>query len=294
MNEKGHKIGGHAVQNWTLLRLLPVIIGNKIFDKDDSVWRMLLLLREVVEIVCAPQISVPQISYMQVVIEEYIELRTLLFPAVSLRPKHHYLLHYAFLTYQFGPLIWMWSLRFESKHSYFKQIARQSHNFVNVGKMLAEKHQLYQAYLSTGERFNDGVVCNNSTPLTLNVYSESIKSAILKHSHVQNSMASVSTEATLNGSIYKSELYVLLEDLEDSVVAGRIMFVIVNESSLLLLVEKHLCQWLPSLGLYACTVFENTPIDCVPVERLLDSTPLPVYEMGELLLLPLKHKFVKM
>lgn len=59
-----------------------------------------------------------QIAYMRVLIEEYVEMKQEFFPCVNLRPKHHYLLHYADLSLQFGPLIQTWTMHFESKHSY--------------------------------------------------------------------------------------------------------------------------------------------------------------------------------
>ena len=56
--EKGVKIGGQATENWSLLRLLPVLIGEKITDTDDPVWKLTVQLKELVEFICAPQISV--------------------------------------------------------------------------------------------------------------------------------------------------------------------------------------------------------------------------------------------
>ena len=122
--------------------MLLVLIGDSILDKGDSVWHMILLLPKIVKLICSPTISIAQIAYMHDLVEDYIDMRIVLFPAIRLRPKHHYLLRYASLTLMFGPLIRMWSLRFESKHSYFKRCARFSQNFKNIAKTLAVKHQL--------------------------------------------------------------------------------------------------------------------------------------------------------
>lgn len=75
-------------------------------------------LRTITEIICAPKLSVEQVTYLQVIIDEYIEIRSQLFPD-TLKPKHHFLCHYPSLIFQFGPLIRLWTLRFESKHGYF-------------------------------------------------------------------------------------------------------------------------------------------------------------------------------
>lgn len=36
VNPEGGKLGGHAVQNWPLLRMLPVLKGDKIEDPGDN------------------------------------------------------------------------------------------------------------------------------------------------------------------------------------------------------------------------------------------------------------------
>lgn len=166
----GAKLGGHAAQNRWLLRFLPILLHDKIKDADNAVWKLILLLRELVEFVCAPRLSDSQVAYMKVLIEE-------LFPHVSLRPKHHYLLHYADLTLQFGPLIHTWTMRFESKHSYFKRCIRSSKNFRNV-KSLAERHQLFQTYQSQGGLFKPQLLVSDSTNFYLKLYDGDIRGAV--------------------------------------------------------------------------------------------------------------------
>lgn len=101
----GDKLGGQAVQNWCLIRLLPVIIDDRIKNADEPVWQLFLLLHDIVDIVCAPQIKQSDIAYLNVLIEEYLEGRQSHFPQVKLKPKHHFLRHYPELILQFGSLI---------------------------------------------------------------------------------------------------------------------------------------------------------------------------------------------
>uniref|UniRef100_A0AAR2JY98 SAM domain-containing protein n=1 Tax=Pygocentrus nattereri TaxID=42514 RepID=A0AAR2JY98_PYGNA len=72
------------------------------------------------ELICAQKISLSQTAYLDILIQEYLESRS----EIPLKPKHHFLLHYAALLLKFSPLIRLWTLRFESKHSYFKRCAR--------------------------------------------------------------------------------------------------------------------------------------------------------------------------
>ena len=147
VNPEGGKLGGHAVQNWCLLRMLPVLIGDKVKNPgDNEVWQLVLLLREVLDLICAPAISNGQIAYLRVLIDEYLHCRIQTFPDNPLKPKHHYVSHYPELIIQFGPRIRLLTLRFKSKRTYFKQCFRKLRNFKNPCSTLAGRHQLLQPF----------------------------------------------------------------------------------------------------------------------------------------------------
>jgi len=111
-----------------------------------------------------------------VLIEDYLDRRRSTFPDVALRPKHHYLIHYASLTRKFGPLMHLWTMRFESKHSYFKRCIRYSQNFKNVCATLAERHQLLQAYFSDGDLFPSEVQIDSGLPFCAQLYNTAVTS----------------------------------------------------------------------------------------------------------------------
>ena len=48
--------------------------------------------------------------------------------------------------HRFGPLVRFWTMRYEAKHSYFKKLAQNVGNFINVPWTLATRHQLRQCY----------------------------------------------------------------------------------------------------------------------------------------------------
>jgi hypothetical protein len=58
----GVKLGGHAVQTWVLIRIIPILIGDKIKNKQDTCWRMILLLILMVQIVCSPNTNIRQVA----------------------------------------------------------------------------------------------------------------------------------------------------------------------------------------------------------------------------------------
>lgn len=84
--------------------------------------------------------------------------------------------HYAYLFSTFGPSMHVWTLRFESKHQYFKRIVRYSQNFVNLTLMLSRKQQLLQAYLKEAKKELSEIEYENIATINTNTYS--IKQAI--------------------------------------------------------------------------------------------------------------------
>lgn len=140
-----------AVQVWFLVRMLSFLIGDKVKDKNDKVWLLYLKLKQVSEFICAPKLTRDQVTEMDMLIKNYLRARRRL--KLKFRPKHHFLLHYAKIFLLYGPLIFLWGIRFESLHSIFKRAAVLAKNFINVTYTMALKYQLRFAYLLSGSLF---------------------------------------------------------------------------------------------------------------------------------------------
>ncbi|XP_070525461.1 uncharacterized protein [Cardiocondyla obscurior] len=196
------KIRGDAWQIWTFLRLFPLIIINHIGDKDNEIWQCLLLLTEIIEIVCAPIIHTSYLPYLQTLIQNYFIMRKELFPDVRLRPKHHYMSHYPELINIYGPLIKVWTMRFESKHTFFKRVLRSCHNFKNITYTLSTKHEFLQSFCRLGGRYDlKNVNTSNRTKIFLNMYSKSLQNAVLR-AHLELNLQKCET-VSLKGTIYE-------------------------------------------------------------------------------------------
>lgn len=160
-------------------------------------------------LICAPAISADQIGYLRVLIEEYLISRKQAFPHHRLKPKHHYMSHYPELIIKFGPLIRLWTMRFESKHAYFKQCTRKLRNFKNVCSSLAERHQLLQAYLSAGNLFPPAIVVEKATAFYSSDYIAGIRESVAKYDFGAETTL-ISHEATVKGTKYRKKTCMLL------------------------------------------------------------------------------------
>ena len=111
-------VGGNGHENVALLRLLPLIVGSVIPEGDGS-WAVLMELKDIVGLVLSPTFTEETIQYLQTKIRNHRQMLLEVFPQFRLRPKHHYIEHYPKLIRCFGPLVHLWTMRFEGKHRFF-------------------------------------------------------------------------------------------------------------------------------------------------------------------------------
>ena len=133
-----------ASQMMTLLRFLPLIIGDKV-PCDDEHWNNFLLLVKICGIAMSPVFTHDNAAYLSLLVEEKLTLFARLFPSTRLIPKQHYMVHYARQIVNFGPLVQAWCMRQEAKLSFIKRVSRKS-NFKNICKTAAKKHQFWLCY----------------------------------------------------------------------------------------------------------------------------------------------------
>lgn len=290
MNSKADKLSGNASQNWCLLRLLPLIIGHLITNFDDEVWNLYLFLKNIVEIITASKISTEMIVFLKVSIEDYLDKRSNLF-STCLKPKHHYLMHYPELILQFGPLIKLWTLRFESKHGYFKKYSRNTQNFKNLCSTLANCHQNLQCYLGAGNLFKPEINIVNGIEFNIQIYSEDIN-LILAGYNLNSNNTIITYACEVKGTLYKQNFFVPLSRNDTGIVFGEIIFILIKNNSLVyFFIKNWQAKFFNHLGLHALTKCEVEIKQCVKFDDLLDFYPLTPYKINDELYISLHHGF---
>jgi len=287
---KLNKIGGHAVQNWCLLRNLPFIIFDKI--KNHHVWNFFLILQEIVELVCSPKITERQLWHLEDIIKEYFKQRIKFFPGVPLRPKHHFMQHYPWLIRQFGPLLLVWTMRGESKHSYFRRCIRSSPNFKNILLSLSVRHQLMQSYLGTGDFFDSCIEVEKSSEFNCSLYNTAIRNAAKEANLEEMTDVNMSYNITVKGTSYKRGDVVVINIGEyiDEYEFGEILFSLITLSSEIYVMVKILnSEYVPEIRAHDLTEPHNPKFLCCSIKNLLDYLPLPIYNIGGKFYIKFKH-----
>ena len=136
----GNSIGLNASQTLCLIRNLPLIFGD-VVSEGDGHWHLLIILLHI--ILFTPCITERMTVFLKQLIEDHHQLFKDLYTQKNLIPEHHFMIHYPECICKIGPLLLVWSMRYEAKHKFFKSSIK---NFKNVTKSLAKKHQIAVAY----------------------------------------------------------------------------------------------------------------------------------------------------
>ncbi|GFS56753.1 uncharacterized protein LOC106175700 [Trichonephila inaurata madagascariensis] len=94
--------GQSASQMWVLMRILPLLIGDKVPYNNDF-WNLYLLMLTIIDTLMAPVISLPETYALAENIADHHKLFLILFPNRHLTPKMHFALHYPRIIRQLGP-----------------------------------------------------------------------------------------------------------------------------------------------------------------------------------------------
>ncbi|KAK0151756.1 hypothetical protein N1851_006856 [Merluccius polli] len=139
------------------------------------------------------------IQFLQTKIQDHRRLLQEVFPDFTLRPKHHYIEHYPDLICCFGPLVHLWTMRFEGKHCFFKRIVHDTQHIKNVLKTLANRHQHILAYyLSALTFFKPHQQTSNVSSVMLSVLPDDAKAYIeqIRDSNMIYSTSKVNIDGT--------------------------------------------------------------------------------------------------
>lgn len=115
---------------------------------------MFLLLRSICDIIFAPYINESWLPLLQHLIADHHKILCDECNA-RLTPKCHFLVHYPHLIADYGPLRYLWCMRFEAYHSYLKSLASGIGNFKNITKTLCERNQYKKCYEQAGSNCLD-------------------------------------------------------------------------------------------------------------------------------------------
>lgn len=280
------RISGNGHENWTLLRLLPFMIGSSIPEQEPS-WEILMDLKEIVEIAVSTSLSEEILCYFESKLSDHRKLLLNTFPDFKLRPKHHFIEHYVHLVRCFGPLVDLWTIRFESKHYFFKQVVHNALNFKNVLLTLSSKHQQMMAYHLDGQNlFKPKLYIGNVDTVKVASLEEKLMAAIKKRYPNQETV-SLAKDVCFYGTQYVKGMVISAGQCSGLPDFYKIQNILVNLTDVSFVTTKLSSWFLEHYRSYQLLESSYAEIEILDPETLNDYHPLAAYQVaGKLMVTP--------
>lgn len=224
-----------AREMMTFLHFLPLMIGDLV-PEDEEIWDFLILLIEIFDL-CLLSTFIPEKILL---LKEKISCHNAKYVALfndTLKPKHHFLIHYKNIIEKSGPLKYLWSFKFESKHRVFKAYTKNINSRLNVPLSLAIKYgmmftkQILCFELKKWESCSKGIILTNS------LFSNEIINTFVKTEKTINKEMLCYKKITYFGTIFKNNL-VLPVIREDSIFTYQILEIIVENEKIYIFCEE--------------------------------------------------------
>jgi len=258
-----------AAEMLRLVRYFALMVGDLVPEGDD-VWGLYLILSQITQLVFSTAVTASELGLLRTLVSEHHELYTDLF-GDSLKPKHHFMTHYPSAIQSLGPLVWLWSMRFESKHGEAKKTASVVCNFKNICKSLAQKHQMKFCYrLYSKESFTDyDLVVGPGSEAVNTDDTDSLLAAVGVLGQVL-----YAKWITLNGTTYRPGQTLLIGVVDDMPSLAELLGIFVDSSRTAYFVVCVLDTVGYSAHVNAYEVLSTCAYKCVKAHELLDYRPL--------------------
>ncbi|MGL4694753.1 hypothetical protein, partial [Enterococcus larvae] len=182
----------------------------------------------------------------------------------------------------------LWSLRFESKHSYFKRSVRRTQNRHWHTTINSVKHICTQSHF-----FSPKLKSVDLTTYTPHLYSDAVHKAV--ETSMLNEPDSVVTQVEYKGTRYRKGNFICLkcEEVHSVLQVGQIELIFIKDDEVTFLVTPHSALYLSDYGLFEILPATKEMI-CVNAEDCLDYYPLNEYSFMGLNVMTLKHSVVNL
>ncbi|XP_067206995.1 uncharacterized protein [Linepithema humile] len=235
------KLNFSASETLTFVKYLGIIIGDCI-PVNDEYWNLYLYLRNIGDIINLRYFNKDCITLLKTLITEHHELYIQLF-GETLKPKHHFLLHYPRTIELIGPLRNVWCMRPEAKHKPSKVTAHVSNSRVNLPYTLAIKNQLQQCYsFMCKDSLIDRIEYGNAEVITDETLRD-INHILPENFYVNSTVHSVPW-ITIENVTYKPSMVITTGYKDHVPLFAEIVNILVNVEKVSFFNKKNIYLWL--------------------------------------------------
>ncbi|XP_047995688.1 uncharacterized protein LOC125233664 isoform X1 [Leguminivora glycinivorella] len=265
-NLKNKKLKMSASEMSCFVNILPFLIGDLV-PEDDRVWNFFLNLLKIIDILLMSEIDCSMIEYLKYLVTEHHE-QYLEYFNDTLKPKHHFMIHYPSIIKSIGPLKHIWCMRFEAKHKQLKQTAYNTSSKRNIPLTLMIKQQLNVAQRAhTKQGFSDRLTFGSvdNTAMIRELTNATINGSSIRDVRINS--------VTKHGTMLRPGLVITIFN-EQEVIFYKIVYILKLESDIILL-----CKNLINIGfnehIQSYQLHENctSKFECLKLDNV---TSLPI------------------
>lgn len=221
-----------ASEMFCFMKHAGVIFGYLV-PTENKYWSLYIILHEIITIVTSTTVQKEIHILLSDLITNHHQLYLQLFQ-LPLRPKHHHMIHYSKVIEQIGPLINIWSMRFESKHRELKMSSNVIASRVNIPHSLAVKQQLkYSTRIFLKRGFSKNFSFKENKNLNISKYL--LRNKINLPVRFKNSVAV--NNSKIYGTVYKKG-QVLMVKVNELPLFGTVNVILINSNEDILFICK--------------------------------------------------------
>lgn len=261
-----------ASEMWNFIHFIPLIIGDLI-PIDNPEWKLLRVLVRIIDIVLLPKFSDSDIELLRSSVKAHHEIYVQLFG--PLKPKHHFMVHYATSIFNCGPLKYVWSFRFESKH--IKKYA----SVISSRRNIAYSVSIKCCYKFTNfiQNFNSSEFPNNLQVTNMNILDRNnLYQCLEKINEINYLAADVVEKAKYNGLMYKRNYY-LTTNIE-KLHLYKILDLIISTDKRLYIISEEINIGNFNEHYISYEVNTSTKSSSIKNVDFFNSSPLHIYNMN--------------
>lgn len=238
---KNKKIRSSGAEMHRLVVNFAFIIGHRV-NKYSPEWKLYLVLRQILSIVTAKTIHRRTYELLSSLVSEHHTLYLQAFPNDTLKPKHHFMVHYPRIMQMIGPLSSVSCMRYESYHKKFKNVSKVISCRINLLTTFAKKieFQLSNFFLNFEKTFDEAKFGKIEAVEKISLFR--------KYNFTSNSKKMVlSGFVDVGGILVKRNCVIQTAiEIDDTPIFGLVTDVIIKDESKILLG----CQKITNLGFH--------------------------------------------
>lgn len=187
----------------------------------------------------------------------------------------------------YGPLVDVWTMRFEGKHQFFKRVIREAHNFRNVPLTLADRHQKMMAYhLDAATFFKPALELDKVKSVLVSSLPDSVQQHFLTNYGPQSAVLAAMS-VIIDGIRYANDMLVSVGSCAGLPQFRQIHQILIVHSNVMFIC-REMIAWYHELRSYEVSKSSSNLIE-TRLAELNYIVPLSAYRVKGQLLVTLKR-----